>query len=253
MTRRSWSSCLTSVSTESSLVCPVAANTAAISASIPGVDRLGSVLPSLKAPHSRMAERLPALLLGHHPDQLPPADVGPGPAERLGHRLGHGHHHRGGGDLGVLEGDQHRLPAGLLPERDLERPGRGGRDPDVGARALGGLVPAGREGGRGLRRVGGPDLDVDAAVVDRRPAPLVLGRGLGHHPGLVGGDDHLERAGSPSRQARLWAGWLTKTTNPPIPRARTSRMQAAASSAVGRRRRRWARCLPPTDACSFSI
>jgi hypothetical protein len=57
----------------------------------------------------------------------------------------------------------------------------------------------------------------------------------------------------PPRQARLWAGWLKKSTNPPIPRARTSRTQAAASSAVGRRRRRWARCLPPTDACSCSI
>jgi hypothetical protein len=46
------SSCLTRVSTDSSLVCSVAANTAAISASSPGVDRLGSVLPSLKGPHS---------------------------------------------------------------------------------------------------------------------------------------------------------------------------------------------------------
>src|SRR4029453_11607649 len=66
------------------------------------------------------------------------------------------------------------------------------------------------------------------------------------------GETTTWRGTSPERQARLWAGWLTKDTNPPMPMARTSRMQAAASSAVGRRRRRWARCLP-TDARSFSI
>ena len=178
ITWRSWSSCLTRVSTDSSLVCPVAANTAAISASSPGVDRLGSVLPSLNAPHSGWPSAPQPLRAVHRPEQVLEAEGAAWPAERLGHRLGHGHHHRGGGHLGELQGDQNRLLAGLLSERDLESPGRGGRHPDVGARALGGLVPAGGQGTGGLGRVGAPDLDVDAAVSDRRPALLVLGRGL---------------------------------------------------------------------------
>jgi hypothetical protein len=75
-------------------------------------------------PPLRLVERLPALPAAHRVEQVVPAERVPRPAERLGHRLGHGHDHRGGGHLGVLEGDQHRLPGGLLAERDLERPGR---------------------------------------------------------------------------------------------------------------------------------
>jgi hypothetical protein len=90
----------------------------------PGGGQVGVGLAEPEGPPLGMAELRPALGAGDRAEQLLEAEALAGPAERLSHRLGHGHDHRGGGDLGVLEGDQHRLPGGLLAERDLERPGR---------------------------------------------------------------------------------------------------------------------------------
>ena len=252
MTRRSWSSCLTSVSTESSLVCPVAANTAAISASIPGVDRLGSVLPSLKAPHSGWpnvfqpfcsattptSSRQPTLVLG----QPSASAIGLGMAITIGvvATLGYS---RGISTACPLACWRSATWSAQVEAAGTQTSGRGpwvdsSQPAERAAAASAESVPrtwtsTQRSSTAGRRR------SYSAAAWVTTPA--------------WSGETTTWRGRLPSRQARLWAGWLTKTTNPPIPRARTSRMQAAASSAVGRRRRRWARCLPPTDACSFSI
>ena len=252
MTRRSWSSCLTRVSTESALVCPVAANTAAISASSPGVDRLASVLPSRKAPHSGWPNLpQPSALVTAPSSSLKPRFCCGQPrawAIGLGIAITIGVVATLGFSRGISTGWLAACCRSATWSAQAEEAGTqtSGRAPWVASSQPVERAAAASTESVALTRTSTQRLSAtgrrrsySAAAWDTTPA--------------WSGETTTWSGTSPERQARLWAGWLTKSTNPPMPSARTSRMQAAATSAVGRRRRRWARCLPPTDARSFSI
>ena len=65
-------------------------------AASPEVDTFGLVLPRVNLPHSGWPLDGPALRVGGQRQHVGPADRGVRPAQRLGHRLGHRQHQRGG-------------------------------------------------------------------------------------------------------------------------------------------------------------
>ena len=175
-----------------------------------------------------MADGAPALRVGGQRHEVGEADRRVRPAQRFGHRLGHGDDERGEHERRARRG-QH----GAGPLVDDAGPARRRRRPDHGRLAVDLRVrPAlgDQRGGQAGRDAARPDEH--AAVVDRGLVAAVelLGQ-LGQQRDLLAADGHVDDD-AVAGVGRPEVGRASSSSSPPLQATTTATIAATASAAV---------------------